>query len=51
MTFYAERVEIDGKVHLALVESVAERERLVGRKVLNRTRVTFDGPAQLTTFD
>jgi len=51
VTFYAGRIEINGKIYLAIVESVAEPERLVGREVLNQTRVTFDGPAQLTTFD
>ncbi len=51
VTFYAGRIEINGKIHLAIVEPVAEPERLVGREVLNQTRVTFDGPAQLATFD
>ena len=51
VTFYVARVEIDGKVYNAIVEPVSERERLVGRDVLNQTKVTFDGPARLTTFD
>jgi hypothetical protein len=49
--FYAARVEINGGMYNAIVEPVTEQERLVGREVLNQTRVTFDGPARLTTFD
>jgi hypothetical protein len=51
VTFYAVRIEINGSVYNAIVEPVSERERLVGRDVLNQTRVTFDGPRQLTTVD
>lgn len=51
VTFYVARIEIDGKVYNAIVEPVSEHERLVGREVLNQTKVTFDGPARLTTFD
>lgn len=51
VTFYAARVEVNVKVYNAIVEPVSERERLIGREVLNQTRVTFDGPARLTTFD
>lgn len=49
--FYAARVEINGSIYNAIVEPVVERERLVGRDVLNQTKVTFDGPGRLTTFD
>jgi hypothetical protein len=38
----AARVEINGSIYNAIVEPVAERERLVGRDVLNQTKVTFD---------
>ncbi len=51
VTFYGARVEINGGVYNAIVEPVAERERLIGREVLNQTRVTFDGPSRMTTFD
>jgi hypothetical protein len=51
VTFYAARVEINGRIYNAIVEPVVERERLVGRDVLNQTKVTFDGPGQVTTFD
>jgi hypothetical protein len=51
VTFYAAKIEVDGRVFNAVVEPVAETERLVGREVLNRMKVTFDGPARLTTFD
>jgi Family of unknown function (DUF5678) len=51
VTFYAAKVEVDGRVFNALVEPVAERERLVGREVLNQLKVTFDGPSRLTTVD
>jgi hypothetical protein len=44
-------VEIDGGIYNAVVEPVVEHERLVGRDVLNQTKVTFDGPGRLTTFD
>lgn len=50
VTFYVARVEINGQIYNAIVEPVTERERLDGREVLNRTRVTFDGPSRLTTF-
>ena len=33
------------------VEPVTESERLIGREVLNQTKVTFDGPLRITTFD
>ena len=49
--FYGARVEVDGKVYNAIVEPVTERERLVGRDVLNQMKVTFDGPSRLTTID
>lgn len=42
VTFYAARVEINGSMYNAIVEPVVERERLVGRDVLNQTKVTFD---------
>lgn len=51
VTFYAARVEIDRNVYNAIIEPVVEHERLVGRDVLNQTKVTFDGPGRLTTFD
>jgi hypothetical protein len=51
VTFYGARVEVDGKVYNAIVEPVTERERLVGRDVLNQMKVTFDGPSRLTTVD
>lgn len=51
VTFYVARVEIDGKIYNAIVEPVTERERLVGRDVLNQTKLTFDGPALTTVFD
>ena len=51
VTFYAARVGINGRIYNAVVEPVIERELLVGRDVLNQTRVTFDGPRRLTTFD
>jgi len=51
VTFYAARVEIDGNMYNAIVEPVAERERLVGRDILNQTKVTFDGPGRVTTFE
>lgn len=51
VTFYAARIEIDQNIYNAIVEPVVERERLVGRDVLNQTKVTFDGPGRLTTFD
>jgi hypothetical protein len=51
VTFYGARVEVDGKVYNAIVEPVAERERLVGREVLNQIKVTFDGPSRLTVVD
>ena len=51
VTFYGAKVEINGSVYNAIVEPVDERERLVGREVLNQTKVTFDGPSRITTFD
>ena len=51
VTFYAARIDVDGKLYNAIVEPVAERERLIGREVLNRIRVTFDGPSLNTIFD
>lgn len=51
VTFYAARIEVDGKMYNAVIEPVAEPERLVGREVLNRMKVTFDGPSRTTTFD
>jgi hypothetical protein len=51
VTFYAARVEINGSIYNAIVEPVVEHERLVGRDVLNQTKVTFDGPGRATTFD
>ena len=51
VTFYAARLEVNGNVYNAIVEPVLERERLIGRDVLNQTRVIFDGPARLTTFE
>lgn len=51
VTFYAARVEINGSMYNAIVEPVAEQERLIGRDVLNQARVTFDGPARVTIFD
>jgi predicted aspartyl protease len=51
VTFYAAKVEVDGRIYNAVVEPVAESERLIGREVLNRIKVTFDGPSQTTTFD
>jgi hypothetical protein len=50
-TIYGARVEINGAVYAAIVEPVDESERLIGREVLNQTKVTFDGPLKLTTFD
>ncbi len=49
--FYGARVEVNGRVYNAIVEPVVERERLVGRDVLNQVKVTFDGPSRITTFD
>jgi len=46
VTFYGARVEVDGKVYNAIVEPVTERERLVGRDVLNQMKVTFDRPSR-----
>lgn len=51
ITFYAAKIEVNGNVYAAIVEPVDERERLVGREVLNQTKVTFDGPSRTTTFD
>lgn len=51
VTFYAARIEIDQGIYNAIVEPVVEHERLVGRDVLNQTKVTFDGPGRLTTFE
>jgi hypothetical protein len=51
VTFYGARVEVDGKVYNAIVEPVTERERLIGRDILNQMKVTFDGPSRLTTVD
>ena len=51
VTFYAAKIEVDGRIFNAVVEPVAEPERLIGREVLNRMKVTFDGPARMTTFD
>ena len=51
MIFYGARVEVNGRVYNAIVEPVVERERLVGRDVLNHVKVTFDGPSRITTFD
>jgi hypothetical protein len=51
VTFYAARIEIDQGIYNAIVEPVVEHERLVGRDVLNQTKVTFDGPGRVTTFD
>ena len=51
VTFYGAKVEVNGSVYNAIVEPVAERERLLGREVLNQTKVTFDGPSRITTFD
>jgi Family of unknown function (DUF5678) len=51
VTFYGAKVEVDRKIYNAIVESVAERERLVGREVLNQMKVTFDGPSRIMTVD
>jgi len=51
VTFYAAKIDVDGRVFNAVVEPVAEPERLIGREVLNQMKVTFDGPARMTTFD
>ena len=51
VTFYGAKVEINGSIYTAIVEPVAEHERLVVREVLNRTKVTFDGPSRITTCD
>ena len=51
VTFYGAKAEVDGRVYNAIVEPVAERERLVGREVLNQLKVTFDGPSRITTVD
>jgi hypothetical protein len=51
VTFYAAKIEINGNVYAAIIEPMDERERLVGREVLNQTKVTFDGPSRTTTFD
>ncbi len=51
VTFYVARVEVNEQVYNAIVEPATERERLVGREVLNQAKVTFDGPSQLTIFD
>ena len=51
MTFYGAKVEVDGRVYNAIVEPSTERERLIGREVLNQTKVIFDGPSRVTTFD
>lgn len=51
VTFYGARVEVDGKVYNAIVEPVAAAERLLGRDVLNRMKVTFDGPSLTTIVD
>jgi hypothetical protein len=51
VTFYGAKVEINGSIYFAIVEPVTERERLVGREVLNQTKVTFDGPSRLAIFD
>jgi hypothetical protein len=51
VTFYGAKMEVDGTAYNAIVEPSAERERLIGREVLNQTRVTFDGPSRVTTFD
>ena len=51
VTFYAAKVEVDSRVFNAIVEPVAEHERLVGREVLNQIKVTFDGPSRTTTVD
>ena len=50
-TFYGAKVEVDGKIYNAIVEPVAEPERLVGREVLNQMKVTFDGPSRIMTVD
>jgi hypothetical protein len=51
VTFYAARIEVDGRIYNAVVEPVSESERLVGREVLNQMKITFDGPLRMTTFD
>jgi len=51
VTFYVARVEVNGKLYNVIVGPVTERERLIGRDLLNQMRVTFDGPSRLTTFD
>lgn len=51
VTFYGAKVEVDGRVYNAIVEPSVERERLIGREVLNQTKVIFDGPSRITTFD
>jgi len=49
---YLGYAEINGSVYPALIQAVpGARERLMGRDVLNRLRVTFDGPALKVTFE
>jgi hypothetical protein len=43
--FYQGKVEIDGQLCSALIQSIpAGQERIIGRDVLNQQRVLFDGP-------
>ena len=51
VTFYGAKIEVDGTIYNAIVESVAERERLVGREVLNQMKITFDGPTRIMIVD
>ena len=51
VTFYEAKVEVDGKIYNAIVESVAEREQLIGREVLDQMKVAFDGPSRIMTVD
>jgi Family of unknown function (DUF5678) len=51
VTFYGAKVEINGSIYVAIVEPVTERERLVGREILNQIKVTFDGPSRTTIFE
>jgi hypothetical protein len=45
--FYQGKVEIDGCMYPALIQSVpGGQERIVGRDVLNQQRMLFDGPAE-----
>jgi len=49
-TFYRGTVEINGLIFPSIIEPVPESERLLGREVLNRCQVTFDGPGGQTLF-